>query len=187
VDLKSCTLAAFKPCEESVMTDPTRTRFRPFSALLLAAGLASLPAVPAWAADTPEPAPRAAPADRLAPARALIAQAKWREAIAALQRVNDSGNADWNNLMGYSHRKASNPDLAAAERFYDAALRIQPSHRGALEYSGELYLMKADLPRAEARLAELEKACPGGCEELNDLKAAVAKYKADGGRPSARP
>jgi len=173
------------------MSEPTQTRFWPLCALLLAGVLAAVPAAPARAADTPEPAApattRAAPVDRLDSARNLIAQAKWREAIAALQRVNDPGNADWNNLMGYSHRKASNPDLAAAERYYDAALRIQPNHRGALEYSGELYLMKADLPRAQARLAELEKACPAGCEELDDLKAAVAKYKADGGRPSARP
>lgn len=145
-------------------------------ALLLALLATTLPL---QAADTPEPAP--AKADKLAPARALIAQARWRDAIAALQQVNDRGSADWNNLMGYSHRKAATPDLAAAEGYYDSALRIDPQHRGALEYSGELYLMKNELPRAEERLAALEKACRN-CEELKDLRAAVAAYKAAGNR-----
>jgi tetratricopeptide (TPR) repeat protein len=99
-----------------------------------------------------------------------------------LQQVAEPGNADWNNLMGYSHRKAQTPDFAAAERFYDEALRLQPKHRGALEYSGELYLMMGDLPRAEIRLAALDKACTFGCDEHKDLKAAVARYKANGNR-----
>ena len=88
--------------------------------------------------------------------------------------------------MGYCHRKAATPDLAAAESYYDAALRIDPQHRGALEYSGELYLMTNQLPRAEERLAALDKAC-GGCEELKDLREAVASYKANGNRYVARP
>ena len=45
--------------------------------------------------------------------------------------VNDSDSADWNNLMGYTHRKAKTPDYAAAEPYYDAALRIDPKHCGA--------------------------------------------------------
>jgi Flp pilus assembly protein TadD len=140
---------------------------------------------PARAADT---APAAQPAaDKLAPARALIAEGRWRDAIAALQQAPDTSNADWNNLMGYSHRKAKTPDFAAAERFYDEALRLQPKHRGALEYSGELYLMMNDLPRAEARLAALDKACTFGCDEHKDLKAAVARYKANGNRYTAAP
>jgi uncharacterized protein HemY len=107
--------------------------------------------------------------------------------VAALQKVNDSGNADWNNLMGYSLRKGKTPDLAGAERFYNAALRLNPQHRGALEYSGELYLMLGDLPKAEARLAALEKACRFGCEELTDLKEAVAQFKAKGNTAVLKP
>jgi Flp pilus assembly protein TadD len=137
------------------------------------------------AADTPQT--EVATSDALAPARALIAQGKWPEAVAALQKVNDSGNADWNNLMGYSLRKGKTPDLAGAERFYNAALRLNPQHRGALEYSGELYLMLGDLPKAEARLAALEKACRFGCEELTDLKEAVAQFKAKGNTAVLKP
>ena len=131
----------------------------------------------------------AAPAtpDKLAPARAEIKAGRWVAAIDELKKVNDTGSADWNNLMGYTLRKGANPDTAAAERYYDAALRIDPRHRGALEYSGELYLMLGQLPRAEARVAALEKVCGGSCEELTDLKKAVAAYKANGNRYVAAP
>lgn len=145
----------------------------------LAAATLALAAIGSFAADT-EPA--AAAKDKLAAARTLIADNKWAAAIDELKRVNDSGSADWNNLMGYSHRKAKTPDYAAAERYYNEALRIEPKHRGALEYSGELYLMTGDLAKAEARLAALDKACLLTCEEYRDLKAAVARYKANGNR-----
>ena len=133
----------------------------------------------AYAADT-EPSP--ATADKLAAARAQIAAKSWRGAIEELKKVNDPASADWNNLMGYSLRKAKVPDYDAAERFYDEALRIEPQHRGALEYSGELYLMKGDLPKAEQRLAALDKACRLPCDEYTELKKAVASYKANGNR-----
>jgi tetratricopeptide (TPR) repeat protein len=145
--------------------------------MLVVATLA-IAAGPLWAAD-PEPAATPGP---LAPARALIAEKKWAAAIDELKRINDTGSADWNNLMGYSHRKAKTPDYAAAERYYDAALRIDPKHRGALEYSGELYLILGDLAKAEQRLAALDRACFFPCEEYTDLKQAVARYKANGNR-----
>lgn len=148
---------------------------------LLAALLLALAAPPTFAADTP-PSSSASAADSLSTARELIAQKKWMEAIGELKRVNESGNADWNNLMGYSLRKAPTPDLEAAERHYSAALRINPKHRGALEYSGELYLMKGDLAKAEQRLAALDKACFLPCEEYADLKKAVQAFKANGNR-----
>jgi len=106
-------------------------------------------------------------------------------AIDELKRLNDTGDADWNNLMGYSLRKAPMPDFAGAEKFYDEALRIDPRHRGALEYSGELYLQTGDLAKAEQRLAALDKACRFGCSEYSDLKKAIAQYKAGSGTTSS--
>jgi tetratricopeptide (TPR) repeat protein len=134
----------------------------------------------AGAADTPSPA--SAKVDHLAAARNLIKVEQWPAAIAELKRVGDDGGADWANLMGYALRKSSPPDLEAAERYYNDALRIDPKHRGALEYSGELYLMKGDLARAEERLKALDKACFLPCEEYTDLKKAVERYKANGNR-----
>ena len=157
--------------------------------LAAAAALASVLAVPAArASDTPEPAPKAAAAvavpaaDRLAAARKLVDARQWGPAMQELKRVDDRSSADWNNLMGYVSRKGPTPDLAASERYYDAALRIDPRHRNTLEYSGELYLMKGDLPRAQARLATLAGACASNCPQYAQLKGAIARYQANGNK-----
>jgi Flp pilus assembly protein TadD len=123
-----------------------------------------------------------AKADALAPARARIAEKSWAAAIDELKKVDATSSADWNNLMGYSLRKADPANLAEAEKYYNEALRIDPKHRGALEYSGELYLMTGNLEVAEQRLAALDKACFLPCEEYTDLKRAVARYKAAGNK-----
>ncbi len=149
-------------------------------ARLLAATALTLALSPGFAADT-SPSPTAAP-DKLAPVRVQIAQKNWVAAIAALKDVNDTGNADWNNLMGFTLRKAPTPDFAGAEKFYNEALRIDPKHKGALEYSGELYLMLGELPKAEQRLATLDKLCTFGCAEYSDLKKAIANFKAAGNK-----
>jgi Flp pilus assembly protein TadD len=142
-----------------------------------------LGAVPVHAvdpADAAQPMPEAP--DKLATARGHIKAARWSAAITELKRLDDRASADWNNLMGYAHRKLSPPDLAAAESYYDAAIKLAPAHRGALEYSGELYLMKGELVRAEQRLAQLQRACAGPCEEQADLRREVDRFKANGNR-----
>ena len=148
---------------------------------LLALLLAAAPLL-ATAADNEPPPPRAAApaADPLATARGHIKASRWAAALSELRKLGASGNADWNNLMGYAMRKQTEPDLEAAQRHYDTALRIDPKHRGALEYAGELALMKGDLPTAEARLATLGQLCSSPCEPLDDLKTAVARYKSTG-------
>ena len=156
---------------------------------LFAVTILALAAGAAFAADTNEP-PANAPnpaADKLGAARAQIAGKNWAAAIDELKRVNDTGSADWNNLMGYSLRKLGVPDYGQAEKFYAEALRIDPKHRGALEYSGELYLMTGNLPKAEERLATLDKVCTFSCEEYRDLKRSVERYKAAGNKYVAAP
>lgn len=150
---------------------PLRSTFS-LAGFVLALALGS-----AWAADTAPAKP-----DALAAARTLIQQKKWSTAVDELKKLNATGSADWNNLMGYSLRKGLPPDYAGADKFYSEALRIEPKHRGALEYSGELYLITGDLPKAEQRLAMLDKVCTLSCEEYADLKKSVAKYKANGNK-----
>ncbi len=167
------------------MTSRTLARLAAIAALTAAAlATGAAHAVDSEPARAPSPA---AAQDPLAAARRLIAEARWPAALAELRRVNATGSADWHNLMGYTLRKSAPPDLGAAERHYDDALRLNPQHRGAMEYSGELYLMKGDLAKAQARLAALEKACAGPCEEAADLKKAVAAYVANGNRPVKAP
>ena len=126
------------------------------------------------------------PKDPFSKARELMAAKQWPAALAELKQINSVDNADWHNLMGYGLRKSSPPDLEGAQKHYDEALRLKPNHRGALEYSGELYLMKGDLASAEKRLAQLDKACFFGCEEYKDLKKAIEQYKANGNRVIAQ-
>ncbi|HEY9068536.1 MAG TPA: tetratricopeptide repeat protein [Burkholderiaceae bacterium] len=153
---------------------------RPLIRRCAAAAALAVLAWPVQAADDPSPPAKAA--DKLGAVRTQIAAKNFAGAIDALKKINDTGSADWNNLMGYSLRKNTPPDVAGAEKFYDSALRIDPKHRGALEYSGELYLMTDRLPQAEQRLATLDKVCSVPCEELGALKKAVARYKANGNK-----
>lgn len=176
------------------MTTPTARTLLTLSA---AAALLLQAAATAHAADTP-PTPPPAPtrpasqpaahtqapaADKLAQARYFTRSLQWSAALGELKRINDTGSADWHNLMGYTLRHAKTPDLAAAGRHYDEALRIDPRHRNTLEYSGELYLMKGQLGKAQARLAALSTECgASGCQQLAMLQAAIDSYKAAGNK-----
>ena len=148
-------------------------RFK-YLALFLVAGFGHAALAPAASvADTaPEPAP-----SWHAEAKKELKSANYESAIKVLQTANDSASADWNNLIGYAMRLKNPPDLMASETFYKAALKIDPAHKGALEYYGELLLMKNDLAGAEQMLARLDKICFFSCEEFRDLKQAIATYK----------
>ena len=111
-------------------------------------------------------------------ARQALEMKKYDLAIQVLSQAPEKQSADWHNLMGFSLRLKTPPQLAMAEGHYQAALKINPMHLGALEYYGELLLLKNDLPGAQALLKRLEKACTSGCEELNDLQKSIAAFKA---------
>lgn len=113
----------------------------------------------------------------LVEARSSIKSGKFELAIQQLQNSNQTSSAEWNNLMGYSLRQQKSADLVGAENYYQAALNIDPKHKGALEYYGMLRLIKNDLVGAEELLARLDKICLFGCEEYSDLKEAIKKYK----------
>jgi Flp pilus assembly protein TadD len=144
------------------------------SKILISIVIAMAPWMVSMAADS---TPAKSDPAWLTDARASIKSNNYDQALKQLQSANEINSADWNNLMGYSLRKKQPPDLVASEKYYQAALKIDPSHRAALEYYGELLLMKKDLPGAEAMLARLDKACLFGCEEYTDLKASIAKYQ----------
>jgi cytochrome c-type biogenesis protein CcmH/NrfG len=121
------------------------------------------------------------PQDPLANARMAIASEDWSKAIMILkdQTAKDPHNADAFNLLGFSQRNAG--DMRAALVSYEQALKLNPGHKGALEYLGETYLKLNDLPKAVIVQAKLQNVCPQGCEELDDLNEAIDDYKKDGG------
>ena len=114
---------------------------------------------------------------RLAPFQKLIKGEKYQQAITELdEALRDAPNdADLLNLVAYSHRKLGHFEIALEN--YLKALKIDPEHRGANEYLGELYLQLGQPDKAEERLAVLDKECFFGCEEYDELKQAIEEYR----------
>ena len=84
-------------------------------------------------------------------------------------------NPDVYNLLGFSHRKLDK--LEESFMYYNRALKLNPRHLGANEYIGELYLRTNNLKKAEEHLKILDDICFFGCDEYDDLKESIEKYK----------
>jgi tetratricopeptide (TPR) repeat protein len=112
--------------------------------------------------------------DELALSRSLIAAKNYRKALIELKKVDRIviNNADVNNLLGFASRKLAQYSQAGV--YYVKALKINPSHLGALEYQGELYLIQKKVSLAKQNLAKLKKICGTTCEEYLDLQKAIA-------------
>ena len=95
---------------------------------------------------------------------------------AALKRFPDA--ADLHNELGFTHRKLRQIDKAFEH--YKRALALKPAHRGAHEYIGEAYLMVGEVASAQKHLEALRKICLLPCEELEDLRKAIAAHQAQG-------
>lgn len=110
-------------------------------------------------------------------AQGLIAAGEFAGALgyleAELKSKPDSADA-W-NLTGFASRKLG--DYTRSEAAYDKALALDPKHKGALEYKGELYLTLGNLAGAEGLLARLNAQCSFNCKERDQLKKAIAEYK----------
>jgi Tfp pilus assembly protein PilF len=139
-----------------------------------------LVSVSTFAADAPI-LESSAQNDYMGEARKAIQSKDWGAAQAALKLVirDEPRNADAYNLLAYSYRKQTKPDLFKAFENYNIALKINPSHRGAHEYIGEAYLMDKKPAEADKHLSALEKICGNkSCEEYVDLQRSIAQYRA---------
>lgn len=106
-----------------------------------------------------------------------IERQDWRKAIDLFHTslMWDRFNADAHNWLGFAYRNVGDLNNAFAE--YEAALKLDPQHKGAHEYLGEAYVLANNLPKAKEHLAELEKLCGQACPEYRELAAAIAKGK----------
>jgi Flp pilus assembly protein TadD len=149
----------------------TSTLVRICGATLLALGVLAALVSTVQAVDTPTS--REAP--DLTAVRTKIKAKEFKAAIADLNGMIDKGvqHADVYNLLGFSLRKSG--DIKTAYSFYKKALDFDPEHKGALEYLGELYVETGELAKARQHVVLLQKLCPQGCEELEDLKKAIAQ------------
>ena len=94
----------------------------------------------------------------------------------ALETMQNPKNADAWNYTGFALRKSGRHDEAMTA--YDKALAIDPKHKGALEYQGELFLTLKQPDKAKANLAKLKQQCSFNCNERDDLMRAINAYNA---------
>lgn len=144
-------------------------------ALVFALGFASiLPQAPAYAVDNME----STDAPDLTSVRAMI---KARDYVAALKELRDiaedTQQADVYNLLGFTLRKTG--DFTTSLTYYTKALELQPDHKAAHEYLGELYIEIGNTAKAREQLDALVRLCPGGCEEREDLEKAIEAKSAN--------
>jgi tetratricopeptide (TPR) repeat protein len=100
----------------------------------------------------------------------LINRARYEEALAKLDAAEAAigPHPDILNYRGFASRKLERFD--AAFGYYRQALALDPDHRGATEYLGELYLQLGRREEAHRQLARLDALCPYGCAEREELQ-----------------
>lgn len=105
--------------------------------------------------------------------KTLLSKEKYKQASRQAQAIinQDWYNADAWNLMGFSQRKLGN--YKKSGKAYARALKFNPEHKGALEYQGELFIKLGEIDKARANQKKLTELCPSGCEQLDDLNAAL--------------
>ena len=139
------------------------------TALLLGLGVVPvLSAATAYAVDNMS----STDAPDLTSVRAKIAAKNYVAALAELRDLaEDTQQADVYNLLGFTLRKTG--DFKTSLTYYSKALELQPDHRAAREYLGELYVETGHLDKAREQLEILARLCPGGCEEHEDLQQII--------------
>ena len=140
--------------------------------LILATAAAILSAGLAFGADNATTPSASAP--DLTAIRAKVKAKEFKPAIVDLTALVDGGllHPDVYSLLGFSYRKSG--DRTNGALFYRKALDLDPWHKGALEYQGEMFAEMGDIPKAKANLAKLVQLCPSGCEEREDLEKDIA-------------
>ena len=81
--------------------------------------------------------------------------------------------ADVYNLLGFSYRKHSEPNLDKAFDAYQIALEANPEHLGVHEYLGELYITLGNMNKANEMLSKLETLAGTNSMEYTKLKKAI--------------
>ena len=130
---------------------------------------------PAKAADSSESS--ALPPPSYTQAKAHVDSLRFKHALPILEELVrvEPRNADAWNLLAFSQRNLGN--IRSARQNYDKALALDPNHKGAHEYLGEMFLILNDLESAQKQLATLASICPQGCDQRDDLRQAIEAYK----------
>ena len=107
----------------------------------------------------------------------LLYSERFNQALTQVRLLDNKypDNADINNYFGFIYRKMG--EYGKSSQFYKKALQIDPRHKGALEYQGELFIKTNKREMAEKNLALLKSICGTSCSEYKKLKKALKKAK----------
>ncbi|HYD18054.1 MAG TPA: tetratricopeptide repeat protein [Patescibacteria group bacterium] len=134
-----------------------------------------------------EEAPEAKPKKNLVPFRQdsglitaeyYLSTRKYAQALAVLSRVLERHpqSADAYTYRGYAYYRLG--DKKRARENFAKAVAIDPTHLGANRYIAQSYLDAGDLSRALEQMQVIRMTCgPADCEELDELEAAVNRYR----------
>lgn len=112
-------------------------------------------------------------------AYAMIYQkGEFKDAIAKLKSLGHDDNADVANLIGYSNRKLGN--MGEAKRWYEAALKADPTHVRTWQYYGLWQLETRNYSRAEMHLQKIGSLCGKTCPEYLSLEEALERAPSSG-------
>lgn len=111
--------------------------------------------------------------DRADTAYALAKAGRYDEALAMLDTLKDPNTAEALNYRGYATRKLGRTDEGIG--YYLKSVALDPKYAKVREYLGEAYVIKGRLDLAKDQLGTIRTICGTGCEEYQDLAAAIAR------------
>jgi len=111
----------------------------------------------------------------LASVKKLLYGEQFNQALIQVRLLENKypDNADINNYYGFIYRKMG--EYGKSGQFYRKALQLDPRHKGALEYQGELFIKTNKKAEAEKNLALLKSICGTSCSEYKKLAKALKK------------
>ena len=113
--------------------------------------------------------------NRLGSIERLLYSDQFSQALTQVRLLDNEypDNADINNYYGFIYRKMG--QYGKSGQFYKKALQLDPRHKGALEYQGELFIKTNKKELAEKNLILLKNICGTSCPEYKKLEKALRK------------
>ena len=105
-------------------------------------------------------------------AYALAKAGRYTEALAVLNMMKDPNTPVALNYRGYATRRMGRVDEGIG--YYLKSVTLDPKYAQVREYLGEAYVIKGDIPRAEAQLHAIKTICGTTCEEYQNLLVYIA-------------